>query len=265
MPRQARKLSMGKIYHVMVRGNERKNIFLDVSDRDRFINTLYKKKQEEACQIYAYCLMDNHVHLVIKEAKDELFRIMKSVNTSYAVYFNKKYNRIGHVFQDRFRSEIIENESYLLAAIRYVHNNPVKAKLVDDMAQYKWSSYNSYIKQTRNPQIIERNEILEVFSTAEDRAIELFVEFSKQEFCDGFVDYEEEKFDDIGEENVYLFIQKFLNDRSQTIELLMNKNNRSLRDELIAKLKQRPDLSGREIANILGVDRNIVQRIKSSS
>ena len=89
--------------------------------------------------------MDNHIHLLLKESSEGLATMMKRINVSFAYYFNQKHQRIGHLFQDRFKSEPIENERYLLAVIRYIHNNPVKAGIVKKPEQYKWSSYNSYL------------------------------------------------------------------------------------------------------------------------
>jgi putative transposase len=110
----------------MLRGNNREKIFRDEEDKARMIDTLGDKKKAEEYFLYAYCVMDNHIHLIIKEGKDPIASIVKRIATSYSYYFNKKYKRIGHVFQERFKSENIEDESYLLAAIRYVHQNPVK-------------------------------------------------------------------------------------------------------------------------------------------
>ena len=120
----------------MLRGNERKKIFLDDYDRQRFLDTLLKKKAQTELAVYAYCLMDNHIHLVLSDEQNEISTIMKGIATSYAMFFNSKYNRVGHVFQDRFRSETVGDERYLLSVIRYVHNNPVKAGIVEEADQY---------------------------------------------------------------------------------------------------------------------------------
>lgn len=129
MPRQARILNEKNVYHVMLRGNNREKIFIDNEDKQRIIETIRLKKKDREFFLYAYCVMDNHIHLVIREGEDSLSRIVKRIGVSYAYYFNKKYNRIGHVFQGRFKSENIEDDKYLLCAIRYVHRNPVKAGL----------------------------------------------------------------------------------------------------------------------------------------
>lgn len=145
MPRHQRILSETGTYHVMMRGNERKNLFQGDEDKQRFLETLFVKRKETGFSVYAYCLMDNHIHLLIKESEESLATTMKRVNASYAFYFNQKYHRVGHLFQDRFKSEPVEDDRYLMAVARYIHNNPVKAGMVDTLEQYKWSSYRCYL------------------------------------------------------------------------------------------------------------------------
>lgn len=147
MPRVSRQLSETGIYHVMLRGNERRKIFLSDEDRKRFIEILSEKSRENEFSVLAYCLMDNHVHLLIREGKNQIDRVMKRIGVSYVYYFNKKYKRTGHLFQDRFKSEPINDDRYLLAAVRYIHNNPVKALIVQEPDRYQWSSYNAYISK----------------------------------------------------------------------------------------------------------------------
>lgn len=164
MPRKPREYSSTGIYHVMVRGNERKEIFHENEDRKRFLYILEQKKSKKEYDLYAYCLMDNHAHLIIKENMDHITRIMKRINTSYASYYNKKYGRVGHVFQDRYKSEVIEQESYLLEVIRYVHNNPVKARLVDDPKDYPWSSFHLFLDHSKHKfAIVACDEILGMY------------------------------------------------------------------------------------------------------
>ena len=104
---------------------------------------------------------------------------MKRINIAYAYYFNKKYHRVGHVFQDRFKSESIEEESYLLSVIRYIHNNPLNAKMMNDPILYPWSSYNLYINESKKG-IIDKEEILAIFSSKIPKAIRLFQTFSQK-------------------------------------------------------------------------------------
>ncbi len=143
IPRKARKASSTGYYHVVIKGNGGQIIFEEDADRERFLRTLGKYIREEPFEILAYCLMDNHVHLLM-HAEHDLDRIMKRITCSYAYYFNTKYERTGHLFQDRYRSEPIEDERYLLTVIRYIHNNPQKAG-ISRREDYLWSSWREYL------------------------------------------------------------------------------------------------------------------------
>lgn len=259
MPRKCRCLSKSKIYHVMVRGNEKKSIFVDDEDRYKFISIIRDKKENNEYLIYAFCLMDNHVHMIIKEEIDSISRIMRRINTSYAYYFNKKYDRVGHVFQDRFKSEEIESERHLLAAIRYVHNNPVKAKMVKEPSEFIWSSYNSYIdKGSYKNNIISKEEILGYFSSNIGAAIALFVKYSMENAEEVFIDYQEVEAI-INKYNAGAFIGVFLKEIDCERVELLEKNQKK---ELILQLKKKSNLSTRQIAAMLGVNRNFVQRVR---
>ena len=157
MPRRAREKTETKTYHIMVRGVNKQLIFLDSDDRYRFIDIL--KRYKKACnfELYAYCLMGNHVHIVLKENDIPLETIFKKINTSYVVYFNKKHQRSGHLFQDRFKSEPINSDAQLLQTVRYVHRNPVKAGLCAAPSDYFFSSYMDYVSPF-DPQKIYRRK-----------------------------------------------------------------------------------------------------------
>ena len=267
MPRQRRKLGESKTYHVMIRGNERKNLFLDNEDKVRFLDTLYEKNKEQNYEVLAYCLMDNHVHLLINEGRDEIARVMKRINVSYAYYFNKKYKRVGHLFQDRYKSEIIDSDSYLLSAARYIHRNPVKAAITNQAAQYEWSSYNSYVRQnTYLNSIVHKDVILELFSPDRQRAIELFIEYTNKDSEDQFLEYKEEE--PIQEKSIQngreakAVIQEYLGGNGLELADLKSRSCANQRNELIRNLKTSSNLSVRELAHLLDLDRNIIQRVK---
>jgi len=260
MPRHGRILSESKVYHVMMRGNEKKNIFLDNEDNEKLLEIIVKTK-EKGWFIYAYCLMDNHVHLIINEGDDQIARIMKRINTSYACNFNKKYQRVGHLFQDRYKSEVIQTEKYLLAAVRYLHNNPVKAGKVSTPDQYEWSSYNEYIAREETP-LINKKDVLNLFSDNAEIAIKQFVEFSWQDNDDAFLDYHEDEPTKMSQEEVEFFVRAYLEERGINKEMLKNKANKYIREELIRDLKDNSHLSIREIARIIGLNKNMIQRIQ---
>lgn len=176
MPRRERQKEAYSTYHIIMRGNEKRNIFLAEEDRDRFMTLLERAKESYNFKLYAYCLMANHVHLVLMDNGHDISQTMKSINTGYAVYFNKKYERSGHLFQDRFRSQIITEEPYLLEVSRYVHNNPVKANLVKYPSEYLWSSYNEYMMQTYDS-VVDIEFILSFFDNDINVAVNEYQNF----------------------------------------------------------------------------------------
>ena len=261
MPRQKRKLGLSKIYHVIARGNEKKDIFIDDEDKNKFIQIITNKKKKNEYTLFAYCLMNNHLHLLVKEEEDNISRIMRRINTAYAYYFNKKYNRVGHVFQDRFKSEPVENDSYLISLVRYIHNNPVKAKIVNQPYQYKWGSYLLYLKEQKS--IIDKEEILNFFSPDRAKAIRLFAVFSCQQNNETFMDYQE-VFREVKEitsaKKAKEHVSRYLKEKGLQIESLKGKINKEYRGKLILELKEKTNLSYREIGNILGFSRWTIER-----
>jgi len=177
MPRVSRKKSQSKIYHIMLRGINQQSIFEDDGDYDKFMDILSTYKRDIGYEIYAYCLMGNHVHLLMKEGKEEISNTVKRIGTSYVHWYNWQYDRKGHLFQDRFKSEAVENDTYLLTALRYVHQNPVKAGLAKNCADYKWSSYIEYIGKE---EITDTGFICEMFDKNRDKAIQRFIKFNNE-------------------------------------------------------------------------------------
>ena len=141
MARQSREKSETGIYHVMIRGIDKRNIFLDKEDKIKFLEKLIQAKEAAKFKLYAYCLMDNHVHLLIQES-EEIGTSIKRLTVGYVQWHNNKYARTGHLFQNRYMSEVVETEEYLISVLRYIHQNPVKAKMVKNCTNYLWSSYN---------------------------------------------------------------------------------------------------------------------------
>lgn len=141
MPRHPRTTAESGIYHVMLRGVNRDAIFLEDADFERFLHALASAKDASGCSVLAYCLMTNHAHLVLLPTSEPLGTVMKRLGVRYAGWFNRKYGRVGHVFQDRFKSIPVETDEYLVALLRYVWNNPVEAGLAKRPEDYPWSSH----------------------------------------------------------------------------------------------------------------------------
>ncbi len=144
MPRKPRTMSSTGIYHIILRSVNQHLIFEEDSDYQKFLYILSDSKMKYDIKIYAYCLMDNHIHLLLNSPADKLSVFFQSLETKFVRWYNNKYLRTGHLFQDRFHSTSIENERAFLAAIIYIHNNPVKANMCRYPSEYHWSSYNTY-------------------------------------------------------------------------------------------------------------------------
>jgi REP element-mobilizing transposase RayT len=140
MPRHARQLADSGIYHVMLRGVNRDAIFIEDEDPAMFLRSLALTRDASGCLVFAYCLMSNHVHLVLRSGEEPIGTVVKRLGVRYAGWFNRKYGRVGHLFQDRFKSVPVEDDAHLVTLLRYVWNNPVEAGIVELAEEYRWSS-----------------------------------------------------------------------------------------------------------------------------
>lgn len=186
--------------------------------------------------------MDNHLHLLVKVDLDKLEILMKKLNVKYAMYYNKLTDRNGHVFQDRFRSEVVEDDKYLLGVLRYIHNNPVKAKIVDDMLKYKWSSANDYANNNAN--LVSKQfliEILDLFKNKND-----FIKFHNISDDIVYIDTKEEEQDNI-ENIVNSMIENFANE-NQIID--QNQVSQTQKEKLAMRLLSLSALTYRDIAKL---------------
>lgn len=249
MPRVRRKYSnITNIYHIILRGNDKQDIFYDEQDKYVFLKYLKENKGKYNFDIYAYCLMDNHIHMVLQDINKNLSQIMKSLATRYAIYFNKKYDRIGHLFQDRYLSKTVETQSYFINVCRYIHQNPVLAGIAK-IENYKWSSYKEYINE---PKIISDELLLRMLNSNQN-----FVEFHKVRSNDikSYAEYEMKQ--NLKDEQVQNYIVNTYKIKSPKEILEWNK---SKRDNCIRELKNLRIISGKQIARVIGVSYYIVQR-----
>lgn len=187
--RTARSRSETEIYHVMARGNGKQEIFIDALDHQYFLKLLRERKADHGSALYAYCLMGNHYHLLIKESR--LSEFCKRLNQTYAHYFNAKHETVGHVFQGRYKSFPVEDVEYLLCVLRYIHNNPVKARMVERPGEYHWSSCKDYLN---GKGLADTAYILKRFDENPERALAYFRTFMAED--DGF-DYETNRAQDL--------------------------------------------------------------------
>lgn len=140
MPRTARMKELSLVYHITQRGNNKEKVFESNEEKHLLLDIIFSARVLYKFYIYAYCIMDNHYHLLINNNESDISIIMKYINNKYAKYYNKIYKRSGHVFQERFFSEIICSDVHLFNEINYIHDNPVRAGVTTRQEEYKWSS-----------------------------------------------------------------------------------------------------------------------------
>ena len=260
MPRVQRVKGTFSTYHVVQRGNEKKIIFKTDEDKVKFLQTLAKAREKYNFLLYAYCLMDNHVHLLVNDNGNDISQLMKSINVSYVSYFNRVYQRTGHLFQDRFKSEPVKDDRYLLEVSRYIHNNPVMAKMVKSPDEFKWSSYNVYTGKIEDPLgLVEKSMILSYFSADKVKSVSEYEKFvAKFEVVeDCILDIEEYRKPSQGHYDYMngiamakARIEQILVEERMTFDKLME--NRSQRDEIIRIFRRNSSLSLKELGELFG-------------
>ena len=256
MVRCARKKSASGIYHIMMRGINRQDIFLDDEDYCRFLEIMKRVKESRSCVIYGYCLMGNHVHLLLREEEEGLSVIMKRIGTSYAWWYNQKYDRVGHVFQNRFQSETIETEAYLLGVLRYIHNKPVKANLVVIPEEYQWSSCQVYYGGKDSLELLYTSFILDILDSNRETAIKQFADFMQKTNTDQFMDVpvKQRKSD----EELAQEVKELLN--GQPIGILQSLDIEQ-RNKIIKQIKGSVGVTQRQIARVTGIHQSIIFKV----
>ena len=260
MPRSKRRKSGTDVYHVVSRGNDQMDILPQDGDKKYFRGLMKKEADRLGVEIYAYCVMSNHHHMLVKTDFKNLSQFMKEVNFRYAVYYNGKYDHSGHVFQGRFYSSGVETEAYLLSCIRYIHNNPVKAYIVPDILEYPFSSAAEYFsdfprdfsgKLSENIKFRKgciSQEIVPILNSRFEN-IEDFLKFHNIFDSQEFIDIDEEK-----SEYDYLRVKHFIELYKIENEIkdsdLLGKVP-SLRDEFITRCSRETGLAKNRIKNIL--------------
>jgi len=245
MTRFARRMSESGYMHVILRGVGKQIIFEEYGDYRHFLNRLERYCSETQVKVVAYCLMDNHAHLLIRGEPTETILFMKKLAVSYAEYFNKKYERVGHLFQNRYLSEPVDSKSYLLNVFRYILQNPEKANICRT-SDYLWNSYKLY---NNPPEFMDLSLIQDIIGNYEK--YKLFMSCIDD---DPYMDYNSCKHDD---EWAKKELKKCLKIPSGTIIRSYSKNERDL---ALSRLKE-IGLSVRQIERLTGINRNIVQRI----
>lgn len=248
MPRKPRQKSESGIYHIMLRGINQQVIFEDEEDYQKFISTLETYKAVSGYKVFAYCLMSNHIHILLKTEKEDVDLIMKRIAGSYVYWYNWKYYRNGHLFQDRYKSEPVEEDTYFLTVLRYIHQNPIKSNQVKKVDGYKFSSYNDYIKG--------KSVLVDIELAFSMMSKEEFITFNNEKNEDTCLDIDSKYFR-INDADARKVIKKIAKcDSATEFQELEPKD----RDKYIKKLKEK-GLSIRQISRLTGISKGIVERI----
>lgn len=246
MARQARIKSVTGVYHVMLKGMDSRNIFMDEEDKLLFMEKLIRARELGEYKLYAYCLMDNHVHLLLKEG-EELGESIKRITVGYVRYHNQKYGRTGHLFNNRYKSEPVEDECYLLSVMRYIHNNPIKAGMTASQVEYKWCSYQNYLDAYKNIYgWIDTEMIQGYFKSSVD-----FEKFSCEENQDDCLEIR--TFVKCTDEDIRAFI------KADTHYFKIMDLTKTERDECINQIYRETGGSIRQLSRVLGIGKRIIE------
>jgi putative transposase len=187
MARKPRVEFEGALYHVIVRGNHRRNIFRDESDCVAYLERIEHYRERYHCSVYAYVLMSNHVHLLIETGPVGLSKIMQGIQFSYTQRYNRRYHAVGHLFQGRYKAILCDRDAYLLELVRYIHLNPARMKQPQDPWKYRWSSHRAYLGEN-TPLKIQAQAVLEQFGYKISVARSGYLDFMKEGVGQGHLD-----------------------------------------------------------------------------
>jgi len=246
MPRQARQSSGSQIYHVMMRGINRQQIFEDEQDYEKYLQVLAKCQKICKFKLFAYCLMGNHIHLLLQTQQEALPLIIKRLNCRFVYWYNIKYERKGHLFQDRYKSEPVETEAYLLSVLRYIHQNPLKAGISKKLS-YQFSSYDCYLRPCDN--LIDTDFIFQLLPPNQ------FADFNNEQTDFRCLDIDETPITRLTEEQAQTIMLK-ISDCQNASEFQALPPQ--LRNNYFAQFAQ-TGLSLRQISRLTGYGRGLIQ------
>lgn len=244
MPRRKRESSGTGYAHLITRGNNKQILFEDDEDYRFYLSRLGKYARELEITINAFCLMENHVHLLVNDIQGNTPELMRKIGISYTGYYNRKYERSGHLFQGRYMSEPVRDDAYLLTVFRYILANPAKAGICS-ADQYRWSSYRAYFREKST---VDIGFIRDRFTTEE--AYRDYIGTPNEDKC---MEYERAL---TGDERVLEMIREGLGVGSGSELQAMGRKER---DSALKQLKEK-GLSVRQIERLTGISRNIIQR-----
>ena len=229
MPRIARVKEESGVYHIMIRSISEVELFNDKGDKLKYLGLIKKYQEKYQFKVYSYCLMNNHGHLMLDCNGADISRIMHSINFCYAQYYNRKYNRHGHLFQDRFKSKLIKDERYLITLSAYIHNNPKDIPMYKEKVEdYEFSSLREYLYGTNTFEILEVNFLSDILNLKDNK-------------------------------NTYLGLVKKCSREDEELDIEFTKKEHEYRDERrIIPRDHRPERVIKYVADYLKLDKELV-------
>ena len=250
MARKPRIEFEGAFYHVIVRGNQRQKIFKGKQDYLKYLQIIINYKASYHYYLYSYVLMSNHIHLLLEIRDTPLSKIMQGINQRYTMYFNRKYKTVGHLFQGRYKAILCDRDAYLLSLIKYIHLNPVRAKIVENISQYQWSSHHEYAKKTKKKGMIDVDQVLMMFSEDKISARKLYRAYMGDEVS-------------IKKENIYRTVDHRILGEEQFVEDVMERQDVKLSQERRAREYSMAEIA-KAVEKVMGIKlKQIRQKSKS--
>ena len=243
MSRKPRIEYSGAFYHVIARGNQKQRIFKDQADFQKYLLTLTVYKNRTGTRIYAYVLMNNHVHLLIETGDIPLSKFMQGVSQTYTMYFNRRYRTVGHLFQGRYKAILCDRDAYLLGLLNYIHKNPLRARIAEVLDAYPWSSHHAYTGKNNPLGLVDADQVLRMFSESKGRARAKYRTFMAGE-------------DTLSKSAVYATIDQRLQGDDEFVDRIMEQHDREEAharqkkkglDEIARVIEQRYGITDKDI------------------
>ncbi|HAN09065.1 MAG TPA: transposase [Clostridiales bacterium] len=269
MARKQRIHYHGALYHVIARGNNGEYILDSDEDKKNYIEILKRYKERYQFELYAYCIMDNHVHLLMEVGETPLNKIMQGIQQVYTQRYNKKNKRTGHVFQQRYKAEVCKKDGYLLHLVKYIHFNPVKAGMTKTV-EYKWNSHNNYVKCIN--EIVNTEYVLKVISSNKAVALKGYKEYMKEKIeeiepCEYEVTEAQRNTPNKKETGKILedIINKILEKEKITMKELMSGSKLQKISDIrkAVVILADADISNKEISDKLNISASVISRVKA--
>ena len=254
MARKPRVHYEGAAYHVIARGNNRASVFGTDEEKLKYLEIITDYKERYGFQLYAYVIMDNHVHLLLQVGKIPLAKIMQGIQQRYTQYYNGQHKHSGHVFEQRYKAFLCEKENYLLSLICYIHQNPVRAKIPGGI-DYKWSSHSSYVRKANG--LVDVDFILETLNPNLEKAMEQYFDLM------GAIVEKPEYKRESGQEKIINQEEEEVNQPEITWEQLVGKiaaEEQISREQLIGKCRIRQVVAARKRLIYEAIERNLMTR-----